>query len=342
MHRARAFTLIELLVTLLATTLIVTLVAIYLAADRRESRNHKDGQQLRAIHQGLVLWAQCGEDSYVLPSSLDAGNTTLADDGITAKDTPGNMMSILIYNGFFLPEVCVSPCETNPRIQVCSTFAYTNPAAANKPSMALWDPSFRGTPDDGGIPAAGNLSYALTPAIGARRPKWSNDFQDTEAVIGSRGPAYIAQGAGADLAWQLAPSGAPGAPPDTPTGVGSRSLELHGSPTAWRGFVTYNDNHVAFENDSSPTATPFAFSALPQGSRKQLDNLFVNEDDATRAPCSETLEKQAGQNSNNFLRLWSAGKQHEHDQAWWDAWKRGDPSSGYRHGGLASITPWYD
>jgi hypothetical protein len=252
-------------------------------------------------------------------------------------------MSVLIYNGFFTPEVCVSPSETDPRIQVFKSYVYNNPPAAVTPAQALWDPAFRGTPDAppvNGVGAGqpGNLSYAMMPAAGARRSMFSNTFQASEAVIGNRGPAYVAKGSGAGLSWQLAPARAAGATPDTPFGAGSSSLGIHGTPTAWKGFVSYNDNHVSFESDCR--ATPFTFSGLPKGCRSQLDNLFVNEDDATRAACSETLEGAAGKNMNNFLRLWTGGKQREHDQGWWDAWKRGESS--YRDGALASITPWYD
>jgi hypothetical protein len=171
----------------------------------------------------------------------------------------------------------------------------------------------------------------MMPAVGARRPIWSNDFQANEAVIGNRGPAYVAK-AGAGVSWQLAPARFAGASPDTPVGVGSLALGVHGTPAAWRGYIAYNDNHVSFETDASPLSTPFTFSGLPSGSRRQLDNLFVNENDTNRIQCSETLEGQAGMNKNNFLRLWSGGKQRLHDQG----------ASGYRDRALASITPWYD
>jgi type II secretory pathway pseudopilin PulG len=60
MKGRRAFTLVELVFLLLVALAIGAAVAIYLAAERRESRDRKEQQQLRAIHQGFLLGAQVG------------------------------------------------------------------------------------------------------------------------------------------------------------------------------------------------------------------------------------------------------------------------------------------
>jgi type II secretory pathway pseudopilin PulG len=336
MRRRRAFTLVELLIVGVIVLVLVAVVAVLLRLNRQESRRRKNELQLRGIHQGLLLFAQSGQDSYVTPSEFDKANSTLPDDGVASKDLPGHMMSMMIYNGFFSPELCVDPSESDPQIQVCTAYTYNNPSAAVSPSMALWDPSFRGTPADvpagrDGVRGPGNLSYATMPPVGLRRAKWTNSFQATEAPIGNRGPAYVAQGAGACLSWLLAPARVKGTAPDVPVGLGSHAL-AHGAPTQWKGFIIYNDNHGVFEQDESPASTPFTFSGLPKGQRSQGDNLFVNEDDATRAPCGETLAGQAGRNSNNFLRLWSGGVQATQPTGGSWVWP----------GPLDAITPWYD
>jgi competence protein ComGC len=339
MAMRRAFTAVELLAVGLVMAVLLVAVIVVLGRSRREARQQKDSQQIRAIHKGLVLFAQSGSDSYPTPSDFDRGNTTLADDGVSSKDLPGHIMSMMIYYGFFSPEVCVSPGDANPGIQVLRKYAYSNPAGAVTPAQALWDPAFRGTPDDAPVAGAsagapGNLSYAIMPMVGGRRSKWSNDFQQEEAVIGNRGPCYVGVGSGADLSWTLASARGAGGRSNEPVGVGSRALQVHGSAGEWRGLVMYNDNHIVFEKDPSPASTPYVFSGLPQGLRKQSDNLFVNENDVTRAACDDTLAGEAGKNTNNLLRLWSAGKQ--------DTSKRFDNGAGVRPGPLVTIQPWFD
>src|SRR5207302_550447 len=123
-----------------------------------------------------------------------------------------------------------------------------------------------------------------------------------------------------------------GAPGFMPIGEGSFSLRTHPQVSGWRGVVAYNDNHTAVATRPDPESLSFTFSGLPQDHRKQFDNLFVNENDVTRLPDDETLAGDAGKNTNNFLRLWSVGRQGE----------RKAFNSFARPGPLSAITPWYD
>src|SRR5262245_57436403 len=147
----RAFTVIELVVVILV---IVALLAVLLPAVGRHRytgagpRQIKDSTQIRGIHQGLVLWAQNNRDQYPMPSELDAKDTTLLPGEGDTKDLPRHMMSILIFNGFFSPEICVSPAEANPQIKIYDKYEYSTPTAATAPNLALWDPAFRATPVD--------------------------------------------------------------------------------------------------------------------------------------------------------------------------------------------------
>src|SRR5215831_18923604 len=106
--RCAGFTLIELIVVVVAVLIIVGILFPAFAISRQSSRQIKDSTQVRGIHQGMVLALPQNDDSYPLPSRLDKGDTTVAAQG-REKDTTANIISILIYNGFVGPELCVSP-----------------------------------------------------------------------------------------------------------------------------------------------------------------------------------------------------------------------------------------
>lgn len=303
-------------VVLLSCLIIVPMIGIMLPAvgkARNSARQLKDSTQVRGVHQGMVLWAQSNSDTYPVPSQIDKGNTTLAAG--SEKDLPRHVASVLIFNGFFSPELAISPAESNPMIGPDVAFMYSSPAgtAHADPRLALWDPGFKAVAEDTGTfgrarpGTPGNLSYAFMPFVGGRVPKWSNTFQSTEAIVGNRGPAYTPAGAGAGLRWQLVNSGASGGG-NTPIGTGSNTLLIHGGRTTWEGNICYNDNSVTFEITPDPGSTPFTFTGIVGGRAVHPDNLFVNENDATRMPDGTNGITGAGLlNTNNLLRTWTGG-----------------------------------
>jgi hypothetical protein len=195
-------------------------------------------------------------------------------------------VSMLIYNGFFSPELCVSPEEVNTSIKVMANYSYSNPATAVRPGAALWDPAFSVDFTGGKV---GNMSFAHMLPAEERLKDWTNNFDASRAVVGSRGPqvASVAKGAGSSVTPTLA----------TP---GSNTLKMHAASTAWAGNIAYNDNHVAAEVSMAPTLYKDAAGVA------WSDCLFFDEADDPSA-------------RNNYLGIFTtAGATGAEFEAIWD------------------------
>ena len=308
MCRLKGFTLVELLVVVALLAITCCLLPLAGLGVRDGSRQIKDATQVRDIHRGMTLFAANNGSAYPVPGQLDKANIMIAAGG--RKDLPRHVVSILIYNGFFAPEAAVSPAEVNPAIRVDDRYRYREPDGLAVPSaakLALWDPGFKATPRDAhigtNVSSVGNVSYGMMPFVGNRRARWSVTSDAAQAVLGNRGPAYDLGTAGTPPAWTLVNT-TPNADGTARAGVGSNTLRIHGSVAAWEGNIAYNDNRVAFETRPDPETLPFTFTNLAANIRTQFDNLFVNENDATRVVDADTLAGAGLNNTNNFLRTW--------------------------------------
>lgn len=301
----------------------VTLVAMGVVAWRAMWRSAAMGaeeMQFRTLHSGMEIWAGTHRDWYPLPSRVDREHATLAEGEV--KDLPRHIVSLMIYNGFYSVHTAISIVEQNPRITDDTGFEFVKPVMAADPANALWDPAFKAVAEDlptrgapaigrGSAGAPGGFSYAMMPPVGAREAFWKRGNPSTRAILGNRGPAYEAVGSGASLTWALVPGGTPGAatkPGSQEIGEGSLSLQGWGDGRRWRGLTLFGDNHVEMSRGPTPPSSTFAFQGLSAASGPLPDNIFVNENDATRVKDGTNGITGPGlANTNNLLRHWTGG-----------------------------------
>lgn len=332
--RRQAFTIFELLFLLAFFSQVLAGAFVLLRTPRHRDVDSqiRDSTQVRGIHQGLVLFAQNNNDSYPVPSVLDKANTTLTAE--SAKDDLGGVLSILLWNGFFSPELTVSPRERSRLVRVNDTYNLSDPKDAvrtKQGNQALWDPAYRGSSAEqvakagtkpvGTLPADANVvahnSYAFMPFFGERRKLWSNTFVSTEAALGNRGPMYEVLGEQDKVSYRLLDTDAQpksqGFTSETGKGTTSATLRTY-RKDGWSGNIAFNDNHVQFLTRPDPEDVPYTFSGLPGASRQRPDNIFLSENDATVTPMptqigTVTLADKAKTNpltmSNNWLKTWT-------------------------------------
>jgi hypothetical protein len=213
----------------------------------------------------------------------------------------------LVYDNYLTPELMVSPVETNPTIELCTTYAYTDPPKAVNPKKARWDPAFSANFT---VTGKGNASYAHAMPFGGRLSgPWNNSFNSKDAVVSNRGPEIKS------VEYNQENTRA------TMTLASPKSRTLHffnagfdarkeGDPVLWRGNIAYNDNHVDFvaskygEGQVVTEADVGSFRFAEE--RKRPDLMFFNEDTNPK-------------DDNQFLGIFtSAGKARSDWKTIWD------------------------
>ena len=322
-QRQRAFSLVELLCVLLVVVILVVAAIVALSRARRSVLKQYDGMQIRGVHQSMVTWAGQSQDTYPLVSAIDLKDTIPGIDSSTdrsearKKDLPRWIMSMLMYNGSFGPQLLRGLTEVNPAFRVDDEYEYNNPTAVEfaKRKDAVLDPAFACYPDEPGgdapirrangrAPAPG-CSYAFQTFVGLRGSMWTCNFKASEAVAGNRGPWYKLDSAGS---WVLDPTDRRGKT-QTPANR-SNTLLLYGNGGTWQGNVVRNDNSVAFESRPDPENLEIKYAAaVSKLGVPKYDNLFANEDDAGDGKtysCDDDRITPANfdKRKNNYLRCW--------------------------------------
>ncbi len=249
----------------------------------------QDGVQLRSIVQGCSAWSQDNDGLFPIPELVDAAHAT--ESVGSGKNRTGSVLSILIFNRLIEPEICVSPrlcTERNRKIRACDDFEYATPSAAIDPVLAVYDPAFRGSPEDVGAvnfrEVVSHNSYAHMAIGGARLAHWRDNFSASTPIWANRGPRYTDTG-------RLVKG---------PLGEGSRTLRIHGPEDSWDGNIAYGDGRVTFSSVPDPevVAGSVVGSASSEGLR---DNIFVDETTEGDGELGIT------ERTNAFLRIWKRG-----------------------------------
>jgi hypothetical protein len=282
----RGLTWVDVVVAVLVVGLIVVvLMPVWGGRRHHNVRGLKDSTQIRGIHQGMVVWAQNNQDRYPLPSVVDQDGTTIEGEA-EEKDTTANMISFLIFNGFFSPDLCVSPAEANGAIRHFGTYQYNDPAGTVDPKKALWDPGFRADFTTG----EGNFSYGHAVLWGERKERWRHSLDAGRAIIGNRGPeiAGVAKKKAPEVKASL-------------VNPKSNTLLIHGGRTTWEGYIAYDDNHVNFEASLAPEGV------LYKDAEKKAwrDTLFIDEaDDPAGLNAMLGIVVKSGKAKEDWKLIW--------------------------------------
>lgn len=289
-RRTRGLTVVEVIAIVVV---VVVLVGILLPAIGRSnhhggSRQLKDQTQVRGIAQAMALWAQNNGDQYPFPSLADKDNATVADLG-AAKNTTANIFSILVFNGSIPTEICVSPAESNGKIEVYGKYELNNPSTAMNPEKALWDPSFNA---DFTGEKQSHLSYAHVQPFGAREKRWMNTFAPTEAQVGNRGPEIKEIQRGRSSFTPI------------PVLNDSNTYLIHGGRKTWEGNIGYADAHVNFET-SMIGDDPEVWPHYEGKSGRTPDCLFFDEpDDLKGDNVFMSIFTKAGAEAKDWRAIW--------------------------------------
>jgi hypothetical protein len=301
-HRRRTagFTIVEVIVVVAAVVLLgVVLFTVFGPTGRGTGpRSMHDSSQLRGVMMGFVLWSQSNQDRFPLPSVLDGADATVAEKG-EAKNTTANILSVLIFNSFFPPELLYSPQEANANIVRMEGYELDRPPAAVDPEKALWDPALRA---DFTGKEPGHVSYANMLPVGPEvdadgRVRYGANDGATRAVIGNRGPRITGVTVGRD--GQIVPTYAATAGMGAGTGE-SLTFLIHGSKDKWEGNIGYADNHVNFETRVAPESATYRAA----DGRRRPDCLFFEEADGAGVDNFLGIFTKAGARRSDFATIW--------------------------------------
>lgn len=282
--------MLELGVVLVIVILAIAILLPRLGRTRDGARHIKDASQIRGLMQGMIVWAQNNKDDYPLPSRIDLNNTTTAEAG-AAKDHSANVWSLMVFNGFVPVDLLVSPAEANGNIMPDADYQFSSPPRAVKPHDALWDPAFSVDFTSG----MGAVSYAHNQPSASRisNTRWSSTSNQTEVVLGNRGP----QVTGVAINGTRATT--------TVAHANSNTYLIHGGRTTWEGNIAFSDGNVEFLPDYVWSGMNPKPSYTTTSGARQIDIPFFDEpDDAEGTNAFLGVFTTAGDAPADWTAIW--------------------------------------
>ncbi|MCC6909263.1 MAG: hypothetical protein IT430_15085 [Phycisphaerales bacterium] len=209
----RAFSVIELLTLIACGVLLLVLVYPSYSSQPVRDRSRLCSTRLSQMHKGLVLFANDFGGQFPIPNKISA--KTAAANSQSGNST-ANVISYMIFNTYYSPEITVCPDEANPNVVVKKDYRYGTMDDKDWNDYWLWDPNFSA---DITKPGA-NVSYAMLALLGARRTaEWCDSLNGKFVVLADRGPK------------------------DGAFNADSQTNKRHGDASDWTGNVMFNDGH---------------------------------------------------------------------------------------------------
>ena len=213
-------------ISLIITPLLIAILLPALGAARRTARRMQNSTQIRAVHQGMVMYSNSNLNNF---PGLTASGDILADGIDTGNSGHGNTPQarfwILMNGQFFTPDYAVSPSET----AAITPWSGTGYVTQDNYSYAMLSFGKSGVPT--GTPAA----YTTDPATADRASEWSQTLNSQAVVISDRNIGS-----------------------NTSTNIQS----IHTDPGSWKGSVLWNDNYVGFEMSHLMSATKYGGGSM--------------------------------------------------------------------------------
>jgi len=206
--RGRGLTRVEVAAVAVLVAVVLAVVIPVIAFSYRSTGHPHHHNQLRGIHQGIVIFAQSNKFYY---PGLDAQGNPLPD-GLETTGNSGEGTTvearfwILLRNDFFTPEYAISPIENDPKIA-----EYASQATDQDRD---WSDMSRPVTQQ-------NYSYAMLDIdeLGERKLEWRETANPQAVLLSDRNIGSA----------------------DNPSSIHVEA----GRP--WKGHAAWNDNHVVFE-----------------------------------------------------------------------------------------------